>query len=121
MFNILLFVPVADPPGSRRGPVTYFPKLSSRYGERMGGGQALNVAISCCGDVAIQAKQQKIRDGRFVKVASNRRMQSHGVQRIAEQKKWADRRVIERFNAKMIPRAEQSPASRVPYRKRKIT
>ena len=72
----------------------------------MSGRQPLDVTKACRRVIAVQAKQQKIANRDFVELFGHFRMNAYAIQRVAEQKKFTELRVVEGPDSKMIPRAK---------------
>src|SRR2546425_472581 len=106
VFDVLPVLRVANSAVRRRRPIALDIQAARGKSEAMRGRQPLNITKARRRVVVVQPKQQKIADGRVVKLLGHFRMNSNAIQRIAEQEKISELRVVERPDSKMIPRAK---------------
>ena len=121
ILDIFLWLLVANPPVGRRRPVAPDLQTFRRDTQGMPGGQALNIAKARRGIVAIQSKQQKIPNRRFIEFAGYFRVHANAIQSVAEEKEIFPFQVIKRLDTEMIPRAKQLFMVRIPDGEGKIT
>jgi len=80
----------------------------------MRGGQALNVAESGGGAIAIEAEEQKIGDSGIVERGGHAGVEAERVKSVAKKKKRVEKCVVERLDAEMIASAKKCLGVGVP-------
>src|SRR5579859_4568837 len=121
MVDVIAGAAITDAAINGRGPVASPLQAVRRNRQGMCRRQPLDVAESRSCIVVVQSEQKKIGDGGFVQHVGDVRIKPNAIEGVAEKEEIMKLGVIERFDAKMIPRTKQRSGVCIPNGKCKIT